>query len=487
MQLKKGEIKEFDIHALAFGGAGVGKYEGMTVFVDRVMPGDRVKAAFTRIKPKFAEAKLIEIVKKSEERVETRCKYADFCGEDCGRDVGGEAIKTCGGCNFQFMPYEKQLEFKKQHVIDSFERIGKIYSPLVHDVIGYCGDGESEAEPFYYRNKMEFSFGYDEEMKFVLGMHVPGRKFDIMNLYECHLQSRFSYSIVNKVREFMHETRWKPFKYSIGKGFLKSLYIREGKRTDEVMVNFVTSDDMPENFDEKIKGFVEMLVGLSDPDGDKKITSIYWSQVISKRGHPRKVKETLLHGKRFLTEKMILENGDELVFDILPQSFFQVNTFQAEVLYHEVVKLVSQDAQGVVFDLFCGTGTIGLFCSKHCEQVLGIELNEESVKAARENAAKNKIFNVDFFTGDVAKLLHTMRERPSLIVVDPPRAGLTQKMIDKMNDFGAKEIVYVSCNPSTLARDCNLLGEYGYKVKSVQPVDMFPHTFHIECVCSLGR
>jgi len=176
-----------------------------------------------------------------------------------------------------------------------------------------------------------------------------------------------------------------------------------------------------------------------------------------------------------------------LDFDILPQAFFQVNTFQAEILYKEVLRLATSSSNGTVFDLFCGTGTIGLFLAKHCEKVLGIELNEEAVKAARENAQKNAIFNIDFHVGDVTKMLGDIKEFPSLIVVDPPRAGLTEKMIKHMNDFNADRIIYVSCNPATLARDCAWLSEYGYKVKSVQPVDMFPHTYHIENVCLLER
>lgn len=464
MQIKKGDIIEFDIQALAFGGSGIGKYEGMTVFVEGTMPGDRVKAAFIRIKKQFAEAKLVEIVNKSNDRIEPKCKYSE----------------VCGGCSFQYMPYEKQLEFKKQHVIDCFERIGKIYNPPVDNVIG-CN------EPFYYRNKMEFSFGYDGQMNFALGLHVPGRKFDIMNLEECHLQSFFSALIVNEVRKFMLEKGFDPFRYSNGSGFLKALYIREGKRTNEVMINLVSSDDVPENFEKTLEEFIEMLLALKDPDNQKKITSIYWSKIIAKRGVPKQTKEKLLYGKKFLTERMVLKNDDSLDFDILPQAFFQVNTFQAEILYQKVVELVESEHQGVIFDLFCGTGTIGLFLAKHCEQVMGVELNEDSVKAARENAQKNKIFNIDFYIGDVAKLLYEIKERPSLIVVDPPRAGLSEKMITKMNDFGAPKIIYVSCNPSTLARDCSLLQKYGYKVESISPVDMFPHSYHIENVCLLSR
>lgn len=469
MQLKKGQIVEIDIHTLAFGGAGLGKYEGLSVFVHGTMPGDRVKAAFSRIKNNFAEADLVEIVKNSEDRISARCPY----------------FGTCGGCQVQFMPYQKQLEFKQQQVIDAFERIGKIYNPPVMPIIG-C------EEEFYYRNKMEFSFGYDAEMNFALGLHLPDRRYDILDLNECHLQSEFSVRIVNSVREFMKAKGWMPFKASSGEGFLKSLFIREGKRTGEVMINLTTSEEEPADLEEGLKEFVEMLAGLEDANAKATplccghITSIYFSKIISRRGSPKIIKEKLLYGKPAITEKMIV-GDDELTFDILPQAFFQVNTLQAEILYSQVLQMALCKPHSLIFDLFCGTGTIGLFLAKHAEQVLGIELNEDAVRAARENARKNNIFNIDFHVGDVGKLLSGFRGRPSLIVVDPPRAGLTEKIIDQINAFDCKEIIYVSCNPSTLARDCSLLLKYGYKVDKIQPVDMFPHTYHIENVCLLKR
>ena len=458
MQLKKGEIVEFDIHALAFGGAGIGKYEGMSVFVAGTMPGDRVKAAFSKLKKQYAEAELVEIVKESEDRIKPRCKHAE----------------VCGGCQLQFMPYEKQLEFKKQQVIDSFERIGKIYNPPVADVLA-CEDS------FYYRNKMEFSFGYDAEMNFALGLHLPGRRYDILDIEECFLESEFAVEILIAVRDFMKEKKWKPFKYSNGSGFLRSLYIREGKRSKEVMVNLCTSDDLPKDVEAGLEEFVEMLKELGA------VSSIYWSQIISKRGMPRQVKETLLDGKAMLREEMHLANGDKLSFDIPPQAFFQVNTLQGEVLYGEVLRMAGENDKGTVFDLFCGTGTIGLFLAKHSKQVLGIELNAEAIKIAIKNAKTNKIENIDFFHGDVGKMLKNLKEAPSLIVVDPPRPGLEPKVIEQLHEFNAKEIIYVSCNPATLARDCALLVQHGYRIEEIQPVDMFPHTFHIENVVRLLR
>ncbi|MFA6917515.1 MAG: TRAM domain-containing protein, partial [Candidatus Gracilibacteria bacterium] len=290
MQLRKGQIVELKIDKIAFGGNGLGKYEGLVVFVPSTMPGDLVKASFTKIKKDYAEAELVEVVEKSPDRVEPKCRFFD----------------KCGGCQFQFMIYKMQLQIKKQQVIDAFERIGKIKDPPVADVIG-CEN------QYYYRNKMEFSFGYDEKMNFALGMHLPGRRYDILDLVECHLQSEFSSKIVNAVREFISKTGWPPFKYSLGEGFLQSLYVREGKRTNEVMINLVTSDDKPKDFDEKIKKFVEVLADMKD--GEKKITSIYWTQVISRRGIPKQRKETLMKGKRTLTEKLKLKNGNELIFE----------------------------------------------------------------------------------------------------------------------------------------------------------------------------
>lgn len=454
MTIIKGQTVEFDIHSLAFGGAGIGKYEGMTVFVNGTMPGDKVKAIFTKVKPSYAEADLVELVTPSKERVKPKCRY----------------FGVCGGCQFQFMPYEKQLEFKKQHVIDAFERIGKISDPPVNDVVhGF--------EEYYYRNKMEFSFGYDAEMNYTLGMHVPGRKYDIMDLDECHLMSERSHEIVNQVREWAKKYNWDPFKYSCGIGFLKHISLRESKKNGEFMVNLITSQDIPDNFDEGIREFTEMIDA----------TCIYWSKVTSVRGQKKEIHETLLKGKRFLNETMTLDNGDTLHFDILPQAFFQVNTAMAEKLYSQVLEVAELEMSDIVFDLFCGTGTIGLFLAKHSSQVFGIEINEESVKAARENAQKNNIFNIDFYCGDVAKLVKTIKERPSVIVIDPPRAGISEKIVAHINEFSPKKIIYVSCNPSTLARDCDWFKEYGYKVKSITPVDMFPQTYHIESVCLLER
>lgn len=460
--MRKGDIIELNISSLAFGGAGIGKFNGITVFVQHTMPGDKVRAALTKMKSNFYEAKLVELLESAENRIEPKCKY----------------FGICGGCQFQFMPYDDQLKFKKQHVIDAFERIGKLYNPPVEDVIG-------SKDHYYYRNKMEFSFGYDAEMNFTLGMHYPGRKFDILDLDICYLQSDFSVEVVNVTRNLMKKLSWPPFKYSNGTGFLKGLAIRESRRTNEVMVNLSSSDDAPKDFDEGLKEFIKLVKEIAEKH--KKDVSIIHSKVISRRGFPKEIRENVLLGKSFLTEKMILENGDDLNFDIAPQAFFQVNTLQAELLYSQILKFALSKENETALDLFCGTGTIALFLAKHIKEVVGVELNEESIKAAKKNAGQNKIFNADFFTGDVTKILPTLKHKPSLIVLDPPRVGVHEKAIKSISDIDPKQIIYVSCNPSTLARDCHLLKEFGYELKHIRPVDMFPQTYHIETVCLLER
>ncbi len=457
MQLKKGQIIELSIKKLAFGGKGIGEYQGRKVFVDSVVPGDTVQASFTRIKPKYAEAKLVEVTDPSSDRIKPRCAHFD----------------TCGGCQIQFLPYEKQLEYKEQHVRDCFQRIGGIENPPVNTIIG-------AKEPFFYRNKMELSFGYDKEMDFAFGFHIPGRRFDIVDVHECHLQSPQAVKIINSTREIALKHHWQPRMYAENKGFLKNLVIRDGKRTGELMVNLITTPDFPAAFPDQLSEFTTQMQSLG-------ATSIYWSQKIAQRGTPTRLEEKLLAGKKTLSETMRLQDGSELTFEILPQAFFQPNTHQAEILYSKIVELASIKHHQLIFDLFCGTGTIGLFLAQHSEHVLGIELNPDAIAAAVKNAQSNRIFNIDFYTGSTGKVLENINERPTLVVVDPPRAGLNPNLIKQISDYGTDELIYVSCNPATLARDAQELDQYGFKLQSAQPVDMFPHTYHIENVCLFQR
>lgn len=465
-KVKRGDTVELQISALAFEGGGIGEIDGLKIFVEGAFPGDTVSAYVFKSKKNYAEARLIEILKPSEDRITPRCEY----------------VGTCRGCQMQEIPYDKQVDIKKSHIEDCLSRIGGFKDIKVSEII-------PSKDNFFYRNKMEFSFGYDADKNFTLGMHAPNRKFDILDLKRCYLESEFSIAIVALVRKFSKDHGFIPFNFGNGEGDFRSLYIREGKRTGEVMVNIVVSDNVSQKTIDDISLLASQLSNLksvAEGEEDKKIVSVYMTKVISKKGVPRSDRSYLLYGKASISEKMVIDD-QTLNFDIYPSSFFQVNTFQAEELYRIVRDFAMEKSQGVVFDLFCGTGTIGLFLSKHVHQVIGVELVEDAVKAARENALKNGIFNADFYLGDVFKKLSEIRERPSLVVVDPPRAGLSEKSILKLNEFSPSQIIYVSCNPATLARDLKIFSEFGYRIKKIKAVDMFPHTYHIETVVLIEK
>lgn len=452
MQLKKGQIVELEIESLVFGGRGIGEFEGRKVFVPDTVPGDKVEAKLTRIKPKFMEARLERVVRPSERRVEARCPHFD----------------VCGGCKWQFLPYEEQLRVKEQQVRDSLERIGGLDGTIVSEIIG-------NASPWFYRNKMEVSFGPGED-SLKLGFYPPGFHYEVFDLEECYLQSEMMPELVARVREWAVDMGLEFYKKDTGEGFLRNFIIREGKRTGERMVILVTSmHEFPE---------AESFVALFD---ESEVSSIFWMQVDQERGRRTEIHEHHLFGKRVLTEALELENGERLEFDIQPQAFFQTNTLQAEVLYSEVISLAELNGDEVVFDLYCGTGTIGLFCAHKAREVVGVELNPSAVASAKVNAAKNGIENVRFELGSVDSVLESLEGSPDVVIVDPPRAGLGETVVEQVCGFGARRVVYVSCNPTSMARDLKQFGELGYVCKKVQPVDMFPQTHHVECVCLLER
>ena len=324
---------------------------------------------------------------------------------------------------------------------------------------------------------MELSFGTGPDGKVMLGFYPPGYHYEVFDLEECFLQSELLVEIVKKVRDFANEHRVPVYNSHTHEGLLKTLTVREGKNTGEVMVILTTSTSV---FDHKA-AFASLF------EGDERITSVYWNTVYQVEGHPTWVEENRLFGKEALTEALILEDGQQLEFDILPQAFFQTNTKQAELLYSKVVELAALTGEEVVFDLYCGTGTIGLFCAHKARHIYGIEVNEAAVESARGNASKNKIENATFLLGTVEARLAELKEKPDVLIVDPPRAGLEGEVVSQCASFGAGKIVYVSCNPTTLARDLKAFTALGCAVKVVQPVDMFPQTHHTESVTLLEK
>lgn len=398
-------------------------------------------------------------------RIAPRCRHFD----------------ECGGCTWQNLSYENQLKFKEQQVRETLEHVGN-FSPEVcaHVMKPILGC----EEPWEYRNKMEFSFGTvsRDDQTPQLGLHVPGRRYDIFDLKECFLTSPLVAELVIRVRAFVLQEKCSIYHEGRGKGLLRNLLIREGKHTGELMVALVTSGEPFEAVDR----FRELF------KNEPRVTSLIHTIKIQKRGVRTSFHSTTLAGAPVIHEELHLENGHVLRFQIGPEAFFQPNTLQAEKLYGKAIELAELTGQEVVYDLYCGTGTIGMFCAHAARDVYGIELNEEAIGNARQNAMQNDIQNIHFLNGDVGKVLGHSFESiggppppPDVVIVDPPRAGLVGDAPFKVAALKAPKIVYVSCNPATLARDLKTLTREGYRLETIQPVDMFPHTTHIENVARL--
>lgn len=473
MPLKKQQIVQVEIDKLAFGGAGVGKCvtpeepaaNGMVTFVPNTIPGDSIQAALTKIKKNHLEGQLHKILVPSPLRIEPRCKH----------------FGVCGGCTWQNLDYEKQVEFKTTTVKETLVHLGGF---TVEEVDAFVCPMLACPSPWYYRNKMELSFDQPSEGSLELGFHLPKRRHEVFQLEECFLQSERLPKIVKQVRDFSNAHGLSVFRDRTASGLLRNLIIREGKNTGELMINLVTSH---EDFPQKDAFKTHFTTG----EWEGQVTSLIWTQIHQARGYRTRRANTLLAGRETITEEMTLENGKTLRFDISPESFFQPNTHQAERLYATVVEMAQLKGTETVYDLFCGTGTIGLFCANKAQQVYGIELIPDAVENAKKNALRNEIENVQFFVGDVGELLTKKAPEgsasPDVVIVDPPRAGLEGIVPEQVAQLGAATIIYVSCNPTTLARDLKLFGMFDYKVEAVQPVDMFPQTYHIENVVRLVK
>lgn len=465
MKLKKGAEVELDIESTAFKGKGVAKVDGLAVFVPNTAPGDRVKARIIKKKKNYREAKLLEVLESGPNRIEPRCRHA----------------RNCGGCSWQHIDYDHQLEFKKEHVRDHMQRIGGLAELQINDTIG-CD------QSFYYRNKMEYSIGHKrwlsrEEINrdefvsdrcFAAGLHAPGRFDKILNLEECHLQAPVSYDILDFVRSWCIEHEVDPYNTIEHEGFMRNVVIRNAHHTDDLMVNLVTYKDDP-----------DLMRRLSDAllEAFPQITTIINN--INDRKNPTAVGryEKVLYGPGYITDKI-----GPYHFTIDANAFFQTNTPQAERLY-EVAKDFADLAPGdIIYDLYCGVGTLSLFLSDRAQQVVGIELEEVAIRNARKNAEENGVDNVAFVEGDMKDVftadITEKYGRPDCLITDPPRSGMHPDVVERLNELKVPKLVYVSCNSATMARDLKELDK-GYDILEVQPVDMFPQTYHIETVAKL--
>lgn len=450
------------------------------IHVRKGLPGDRVKIMVETRKKRVIQARIVEMIEPSRMRIEPRCRHF-------GRRELPQ--KGCGGCTFQSLNYRHQLIVKERLVKQEMQQHG-VDPGLVFPMIGLD-------EPWYYRNKMEFSFGTDAQREFSLGLFPKGFRFEVLNLKECFLESKFVSEFLPKFRDWAAELGLEPYRERGQTGFLRTLTIREGKRTGERMIELTTS------WAEQVKSRGE-LIDVSDiveqyqsfiDSFHQEFTSVYWTQQYVARGEPTRFIEHHLSGSPVLREELHLPGERVLSFEIHPRAFFQPNTLQAEILYAEVLKrtgLLGGDSSGSkrVLDLYCGTGTIGMCMAPFSERVVGIERQPDAVENARQNAAKNKVENIQFFVGDVGKVMRedAFKEAAGeidLVVVDPPRAGLLPGARAHLKSLRAPRVVYISCNPRTLARDLAELSAADYQIEQIQPVDMFPHTYHVENIAVL--
>jgi 23S rRNA (uracil1939-C5)-methyltransferase len=447
----KDQELELTIDRLAYGGNGVARLNGFVVFVRRGLPGDTVRARVTKVQRRHAEALATEVIKPSPLRVEAPCAH----------------YPACGGCRFQDLAYETQVEAKHEQVADALQRIGGVADPPLEPIV-------PAEEIFHYRNKLEYSFTQLEEGP-ALGLHRAGRWDEVLDIEKCWLTTDLGNAIRNAVRDWARSDRLVAYDQAEHTGYLRHLVVREGRNTGQVLVQLVTAPG--EKFD--TGGFVDTLRQFPE------VRSIHWA-VNETEAEVTNLPTQLLWGDEAIEEQLC-----GLRFRVRPNAFLQTNTKMAERLYGIAREYAGLTGGETVYDLYCGIGTIGLVLAGDALTVWGIEVSEESVACALENAELNGIGNAAFFAGNVGQSLEDLHARsgdPDVVIVDPPRAGLAGKALRRLGEVGAPRVVYVSCNPTTLAADVKRLrDDYGYTLRRTRPIDLFPHTPHVESVSLLER
>jgi 23S rRNA (uracil1939-C5)-methyltransferase len=447
----KGEELELRIDSLAYGGNGVARLNGFVVFVKRGLPGDTVRAQVTKVKRSHAEAVALEVVEAGAPRVEAPCAH----------------YPACGGCRFQDLAYEAQLEAKASQVAEALRRIGGLPDVQLEPAV----PAESV---FHYRNKLEYSFTSTPEGGLALGFHRAGRWDEVLDIEKCWLTTDLGNLIRNAVKDWARNEGLRAFDQEAQEGYLRHLVVREGRNTGQALVTLVTAPGelaARESFVETVRRFPE-------------VTSVHWA-VNDRPAEVTNVPTQLLWGEPWIEEELL-----GLRFRIRPNAFLQTNTAMCEVLYRLAVEYAGLTGEETVYDLYCGIGTIGLAMADQALTVWGVESSEESVACALENAELNGVANTAFFAGEVGDSLEELRDRagdPDVVVVDPPRAGLTGKAVHRIGGLEAPRLVYVSCNPTTLAGNAKELVGLGYRLERARPLDMFPHTPHIETVALFTR
>jgi 23S rRNA (uracil1939-C5)-methyltransferase len=465
--MRKGDEITVTMGPAAYEGKCVAKLDGLAVFVNNTAPGDIVKAQIIRKKSSFAEARLLELIEPGPDRISPRCSHSFYCG----------------GCTWQHVGYQEQVRFKRDHVRDHLHRIGKQthVDPL---------PTLTSERVFHYRNKMEYTFSdmrwltpeeitSDAEIDrkgVALGLHIPGRYDKILDLKECHLQDNISFRILDWLRSYAINNAIEPWNAHKRTGFLRNLMIRNAFHTKDLMVNLVTYANEPELMQQFthdiIAAFPEVTTVVNN------INDTFSPTSIGRYEH-------VYYGPGYITEYI-----GPYTFHIDANAFFQTNTPQAEILYQTALTYADLREGDIVYDLYCGVGSLSLYMSEKASKVIGIEINEVSIKNAEANRDRNKVTHCYFEQGDMKDVFTSAiiakHGRPSVIITDPPRAGMHEDVVRHLNELAVDRLVYVSCNSATLARDLELLSEV-YEVLEVQPVDMFPQTYHIESVTKLRK
>ena len=440
----RGSEVELSVDSLAYGGAGVARLDSYVVFVEGAVPGDRVRAVVNKAKRSYANARVVEVVKPGDDRI--------------------DPVADHPGAAWQVLAYGRQLETKQAQVEEALRRIGGLNGFVLEPIV-------PAAEQWRYRNKLEYSFGGGSGEALRCGFHAPGRWDEIVDMHDCLLASAAANEARNRIASWCRAQRLEPYDRHTGGGLLRNLVVREGRHTGDLQVRLVTSDG-----DLDRQGLASAAPALA---------SVLWTRISSVAEVTQGGETELVAGSEWLEEELL-----GLRFRLSPEAFFQTNTEMAQRLFQTAIEYANPSGFERLYDLYCGIGTIGLLMAPRAGEVLGLEVAPEAVADAIANARANEIDNARFYAGDVRLALRDLVARagsPDFIVIDPPRAGLSKKVVRRIIEASPRRIVYVSCNPTTLAPNAAQLEEAGYMLTRVRPVDMFPQTPHIECVALLER
>ncbi|SMC23341.1 23S rRNA (uracil1939-C5)-methyltransferase [Clostridium acidisoli DSM 12555] len=451
--VEKNEVYTINIEALGYEGEGIGKIDDFTIFVKGAIDGETVEAKIIKVNKNFAFGKLTNIIKKSPDRVEPIC----------------EIYNKCGGCSLQHLSYGKQLQFKKKRVEDCLERIGKL---KVNDENGIkINETIGMETPYRYRNKVQLPVG-NKNGEVVVGFY-SARSHEIVSMEKCYIQHEVGDKIVSLIKDWIKDNKISLYDENNGQGIIRHVMVRKAFKTGDVMVVIVANSNKLPHKEELIKLLQENINELKSIvlNVNKKRTNVILGDKC----------ETIFG------EDTIVDSIGKFKFNISPLSFFQVNPVQTEKLYEKALEYAALNGDEIVFDAYCGAGTISLFLSQKAKKVYGVEIIKEAIDDAKKNAIENNVKNVEFIVGQSEKVIPELINKgimADVVVVDPPRKGCEKSLLEEIANMKPQKIVYVSCDPGTLARDLLILTDLEYKVVEVQPVDMFSQTSHVE-TCSL--